>query len=284
MTADEEFTRWFSKRITSMLGKDVLEKALPNIIGDCKRRLDEMGDAGVTDPFESIYSIVFQLTMRIVGANEIAEDRKLMNKVEHYYAAIDDSANTWNIIFPSLPTWSLIKRYYSGARIYMIFQNIIKRREKQGRREDDPLQFMLDKGDSLDHVIRFVIGSLFAGELVCLCQLESAKFSSTIIQGFLILVCIQQSVSFYTDFFMWTGINAGYVFCYLALDNEWRIRCYKELEDLANRFAPNPALPLYEKLDSIPINAWENDLPSMDLVLRESIRLNLPGAAIVSLC
>jgi hypothetical protein len=33
--------------------------------------------------------------------------------------------------------------------------------------------------------------------------------------------------------------------------------------------------PLYEQFSSVPISAWEEELPSMDLVIRETLRLTL---------
>lgn len=40
--------------------KERLEKALDGLVGDVVTRLDELGDEGVTNPFESIVSIVFR--------------------------------------------------------------------------------------------------------------------------------------------------------------------------------------------------------------------------------
>ena len=37
--------------------------------------------------------------------------------------------------------------------MYMIFSNIVNNRRKNGVREDDPLQFLIDKGDDINKII-----------------------------------------------------------------------------------------------------------------------------------
>lgn len=36
--------------------------------------------------------------------------------------------------------------------------------------------------------------------------------------------------------------------------------------------------PLHKRLASIPLNAWEDDLPSVDLVIRETLRITPPSS------
>jgi hypothetical protein len=108
----------------------------------------------MTDPFVSIYQIVYQLTMRQVGCTEIASD---MNKIKHtlsLYEAIEKSANAVNIIFPWLPTFALLSRTIAGGKLYFIFKNIINDRKKTGRRENDALQHLIDMGDSMNNMLQ----------------------------------------------------------------------------------------------------------------------------------
>lgn len=129
--------------------------ALPLLLCDVRARLDDLAKSSpnITDPFDSIYKIVYLLTQRAVGATEIARDRKLLDTTLHLFEAIESTAKPYQVIFPWLPSPALLKRFWSGTRMYMIFSKIVNDRQKFGRREDDALQFLIDKGDSLQRII-----------------------------------------------------------------------------------------------------------------------------------
>lgn len=114
----------------------------------------------MTDPFESIYGVVYQLTMRTVACNEIANDRDLLDKTLDMFEKIEASSSAKLIILPWFPFPGKLKRLWYGARLYMIFKNIIEDRAKNGRRENDPLQFMIEKGDSVKEILTFILGEL----------------------------------------------------------------------------------------------------------------------------
>ncbi|MBE7181773.1 MAG: hypothetical protein INR71_11310, partial [Terriglobus roseus] len=79
---DSNFSAWFSKRLLAMLKKENLDKVLEVLCGDTKDRLQDLVRQGsnMTDPFESVYRIVFQLTLRTVGCTELATDRARREK------------------------------------------------------------------------------------------------------------------------------------------------------------------------------------------------------------
>ena len=128
---------------------------LPQLIADTNTRLERVASSpnGITDPFDSIYKIVFQLTMRTVGCNEIANDPALLAKTLSYFEIIEQSATPVVVIFPWLPTLSKLKRTYAGGRLYMLFQSIVNNRKKTGQRDEDALQFLIDQGDDVAKII-----------------------------------------------------------------------------------------------------------------------------------
>lgn len=91
--------------------------------------------------------------MRTVGCNEIASDPVLLNKTLHLFEIIEKSGTPTGIVFPWLPTPSKLRKFYAGFSLFMIFQKIVNEREKTGRRENDPLQFMIDQGDDMKRII-----------------------------------------------------------------------------------------------------------------------------------
>jgi cytochrome P450 len=122
-------------------------------MSDVQTRLKALGPTGITDPFTSVYEIVFQLTMRTVGCNEVAENPELLEKALRYNETIEKSGTMAAVMFPWVPSPALIKRTIAGAKMYRIFDKIVKERKATGRREDDSLQFMIDEGDSVRDII-----------------------------------------------------------------------------------------------------------------------------------
>jgi len=241
---NEDFGIYFRSRLLAMLKGPVLKAGLPQLIRDTRRNLDAMKaePSGRTDPFESIYRIVFQLTMRTVACHEIADDPKTLATCLHCFETIDKTGTPLTVMFPWMPLPAKFQRLKVGAQLYMIFQSVIEKRKKEEVKQKDALQFLLDQGDDAKGIITFVLGALFAGQLN-------------------------------------SGINAAYIMCHLACNEEWRNRVREEVERVANQYTTDESLPLADRLESVPIDAWESDFPMIDLCLKDSIRMHMPGAA-----
>lgn len=126
------------------------------MINDTQNRLLEFGNSGITDPFDTIHSLVFQLTVRNIGANDIANDRALLDKTRGIYETMENSYNPSIIVLPFIVkafTPSFITQSVAGARLYFILKGIVDKRKKTGHREEDALQFLIDQGDDLGKMI-----------------------------------------------------------------------------------------------------------------------------------
>lgn len=76
---------------------------------------------------------MFTVHMRTVGCKEVADDDMLLRKVLHFYEMIEESSTATKIMFPRLLTPAKIKRTYTEARLYMMFNNIAKEMERLER-------------------------------------------------------------------------------------------------------------------------------------------------------
>jgi hypothetical protein len=121
-----------------------IQSKLNNLLKDSSR---------ITDPFESIYSLVFKLTMRTVGCNDIADDLEQLRTIMGHYEVMDKSFTPFVVYFPWLLTIQGLQRKLAGARIYLVFKRIVDRRRKTGERGDDPLQYLMDQGDNMTQII-----------------------------------------------------------------------------------------------------------------------------------
>ncbi|RYN46811.1 hypothetical protein AA0114_g8053 [Alternaria tenuissima] len=238
------FDAWFHRRLTSLLKQEHFRRNLPVLISDTKEALEAIkNDArGRTNPFESLYRIVFRLTIRMVGPTEIAEDPDKLEAALKMFEMIDRSATATSVIFPKLPSPAIIQRTYAGTRLYMMIDSIIKKRAASDEKHEDALQQMLDQGDRAVRIVEFIVGALFAGLIN-------------------------------------SGINAGWVICYLATSPKWLAKAKDEICSTAAKYAKDPKAPLRDQLDDVPIEAWEAEFPIIDMCLRDSLRLNLLGTA-----
>ncbi len=126
------------------------------MINDTQTSLLEFGNSGITDPFDTIHRLVFQLTVRNIGANDIADDSALLDKTRGIYETMENSYNPSIIVLPWIVkvfTPSFINQSVAGARLYFILKGIVDKRKKTGHMEEDALQFLIDQGDDLGDMI-----------------------------------------------------------------------------------------------------------------------------------
>jgi len=241
---DTAFSAYFNKRLVAMMKGSSLKKGLAQMLRDARQNLDTLAaePSGITDPFDSIYRMVFQFTMRTVACNEIAEDPALLSQCLQYFEYIDGASTPLSIMFSWMPLPSKAKRIYGGTKLYMIFKQIVDSRNQTGHRDDDCLQFLMDQGDTITDMITFVLGALFAGQLN-------------------------------------TGINAAWILCYLASEKQWLERVRAEVNAVADRHVPDKSVPLKDRLMELPIEVWDNEFPLIDACMKDSIRLQMPGTA-----
>ena len=76
-----------------------------------------------------------------------------------------------------------------------------------------------------------------------------------------------------------SGINAAWVLVYLTGKPYWLERVRDEIESVADRYSQNKDSPLKERLMQVPVEAWEGEFPIIDMSLKDSIRLQMSGAA-----
>lgn len=111
---------------------------------------------GVIDPFVVIYRLIFQMTMRNLGCDDVADNPALLNRGLHLFRTVDVCNAPYMILFPwffRLFTLAFWRQIIAGSRLYILFKNVINGRIKSGKQGTDAVQFMLDQGDDKNHII-----------------------------------------------------------------------------------------------------------------------------------
>ncbi|KAG9122554.1 hypothetical protein FRC07_001017, partial [Ceratobasidium sp. 392] len=160
---DQEQSSWVMKRLTPLLRMERIAQLTPLFMSDLERNIIKWGDSGKFDPFEDMYTVVFQLTIRAGGCREIADSVEQCKRMEDLFWAIDEGATPVAVLFPWFPSDARRKKVKATAEVFAWFDQIIKARKQEDRREEDALQMLLDLGYSTTDVIEFVLFTLFAG-------------------------------------------------------------------------------------------------------------------------
>ena len=69
------------------------------------------------------------------------------------------------------------------------------------------------------------------------------------------------------------GYLAGAMLNIMAHHVYWQDRVYGEIKAAAATYSRNKGAPLVDQLDSLPLDAWESSFPSVDLCLKEAMRM-----------
>jgi sterol 14-demethylase len=67
----------------------------------------------------------------------------------------------------------------------------------------------------------------------------------------------------------------GWNVIFAGMHPEWKDKLAAEFQALLANHTDNPSLPIHERLASIPLNVWETELPVMDVVMRETLRMTM---------
>ncbi|KAG5990627.1 hypothetical protein E4U54_004060 [Claviceps lovelessii] len=235
-TVSSHFVGLF-KRFTH---KDRLEANLATLVNDCVTSYEEMDTRAPLDPFDSLYRLVYKLTLRTLGTNDVADSPALLDETLKIFTTMDDSS-ALEVMFPRMPLPSRLSKMWAGARLHLIFSKIMQQRRETGRTEDDAMQSMMDAGDDEIIISAFIMAALFAGLIN-------------------------------------TGVNAAWILLYLGKNQEWYHKIRDEVDASVAKHRCSGRESRADVLGRLTMSEWEHEFPLIDLCLRESIRLTMPGS------
>jgi sterol 14-demethylase len=230
---------YFQRRLLDLLKTEQLIKRLPRVTRDARAAFEALdkNPSGITDSAPTCYHLVVKQTCRIVCADEISDDPKLMESYLGFLSILQSTSSVHTVALPWLPSWAYMKRRYARWGLSSIVTPIVnKRLQKATPRKDDAVQMFIENGDSVEYMISFFISILF--------------------------ISIANA-----------GVLAGAVLNIVAHHPEWQDLIYGEIKKAAEAHSPSKDAPLVEQLDSLPLEAWESSFPTIDLCYKEAIRM-----------
>jgi len=83
-----------------------------------------------------------------------------------------------------------------------------------------------------------------------------------------------KSTSIEFNDFIYLFVSASWIFLFLSFHKEWKQKVAQEVTSLIQTHTdPTSSEPLHKRLSTISVSAWEKEMPNLDLVLRETVRL-----------
>ncbi|KAF8629735.1 hypothetical protein AX15_003294 [Amanita polypyramis BW_CC] len=234
------------KRLAAVQRHAPLSNLIPMILEDTRAKMQSWGACGTFDPFDKIYELVFQTTVRCLSSHEISDNPVLVSRLKTLYDRLDAGTTPTTVLLPWLPLPSMIKKLLATKEIYEIIVNAIDNRKKSCVYRNDTLQMLLDLGDEKLVVVGFIMGLIIAGARA-------------------------------------TGTTASWLMTFLGGHPEWRDKAAEEIRsvlgfgpDLGNEMDMNS---LSAQLATIPLEVWESNTPVLDAIIKETTRVAQPHTA-----
>ena len=230
---------YFHRRLLDLQKSEQLVKRLPRVTGDARTVFEALAKSPscVMNPSSTCYRLVLKQGCRVVGTDEISDDPKRLESCIGYMTTLMSTSDLHRAALPWLPSKSQLRRRYTVYCLTSLVAPIVNKRMKKGApRKDDALQTLVDNGDSKENIIHFLKVIVF---------IVSAN----------------------------AGYLAGAMLNIVAHHVHWQEKIYREIKATAAAHSKNKGATLVEQLDSIPLDAWESSFPSIDICLKEAIRM-----------
>jgi len=232
----------FANFIGNFVRSEVLDKTLPTLAEDVSRIIDNnWGNKGKINPFDDIYELVFAMSCRLTTCREFCEDPKKMHKLMDIFKRLEKGSTPAALILPWVPTPARVNRFIAGAQLYKMCSDVVEARRREGRREDDPLQSLMDKQYSIAEITRFMAISLFGA-------VTNA------------------------------GNVMGWILIYLETNPTWKSRVQNEIDNFVRHNRGSSSQPSTASIISqVALEQMEAETPDIELVINETLRMIFVG-------
>lgn len=240
--ADDAGTQGFVQNLKLSTSPKRLQQNLPEMVRAALESFEAFPKTnGELDIHETIYPLVFQISVLFVGLAEHARDIKTVKAMEGPFWMFADNTGYMATHFPLLPCPSTVKKWWGAIKMSTAIRSTLEARKKEGRRENDYIQEMIDRDASTKAIEDFIMGGLFAAIINT------------------------------------TGV-ASWLLVFLCAQPELRNRVRDEFESIFRKSAEErgddyDSLTTLQKLERTPLEKWEGDLPLYETVLDETLRI-----------
>lgn len=211
------------------------------------------------------------MTVSMASCRELAMDIPTITEMQRHYWILEKSSTPAAVLFPWFPSPARRAKKASTKALFTIVSNYIERK-KAPVPSSDAIDTLLAQGMNNNDITGFVMIVIFAGIANTGITCKSSRPLSL-------------PQYYFSTHFLKTP-SACWILLFISFHAHWKSAIHAEIYALLAQYT-NSSDPLHKRLSAIPITAWEDEMPTFELVLREIIRLvfnstllrrNLPGS------
>lgn len=126
---------------------DHMSANLRHLVADSAAHMRASDGDAVVDLMQFLGPLLYQLTHRMAGVHDIADDARRLRATWAVYAPLEDSPYV-DVLLPWLPTPSKLRKVWGYARLHWTIRDIAQKRAAAGAkaRKPDMLQMLIDNG------------------------------------------------------------------------------------------------------------------------------------------
>ena len=109
--------------------------------------MDGWGDSGKINPFNDVYSFIFQMTVRMATCRELAEDEVAVDRLFGLFWKLEKTATPVGLLLPWLPSKAIRDKKQATADMYNTVFGYIASRRSARESGSDAIDLLIAQGD-----------------------------------------------------------------------------------------------------------------------------------------
>jgi sterol 14-demethylase len=138
-----------------------LRTVAPTLFSDTILRMDAWGSEGKIDPFDDVYHLVFQMTVRMATCEELAGDPLMVQKMRQLYWKLQESATAVSLLLPWFPSAARRNKAQATKDLYNTLSHYVDIRRKAQVPSTDAIDVLIADGEDDGTIVEESIVLLF---------------------------------------------------------------------------------------------------------------------------
>ncbi|KAJ4474272.1 cytochrome P450 [Lentinula aciculospora] len=236
VSAEEEHGLSFKKQLEVLVNRKRLTAIISTMLCDTQTVVASWKDEGSIDPFDRINDITFLVFAHMVTSSDfVSETRDFSRFQDQFFTQLRN--NTPAMIF--MPWFYRRAQHEKEVAVTSLFAKLttyIEAREKSKASASEPIDLLLNHGLNTHDIIQFILGFLFGG-----------VYNTT------------KAIS--------------WILIYISIHPQWKSAIRFEVDGALTGTSVDSSKPLHSQLADVTTEAWENSMPTLDLIISETFRL-----------
>ncbi|KAJ7118719.1 cytochrome P450 [Mycena epipterygia] len=219
-----------------------LFQVIPNLVEDINGHMDDWGKNGKMNPFKEMHDLVFQMTVRMGTCRELADNRQATARLSELFLLHEQATSPISLLLPWLPGRDKKAKETATRGLFDILSHYVDLRRKSNVQSNDGIDMLIATGYDDATTISYTLGIVFAGVIN-------------------------------------TSMNVCWTIIYLGDKLEWKEKVTDEVRALLFNHS-NSSDTIDRRFSAVPLNAWEEEMPVLDAVIKETMRFTMSGTAL----